>query len=110
MMPKKKEYFPNNWDAFNEVDAEFFEDLPFDQFMDWKVAGCELPSSVTCIIRENNLKTGKIKEHVYSRPSAAKNKVRQLMDEGEAEFTVCNHDTIHFMYPKDLENDYGIKG
>ena len=103
MAKKKNKYFPNNWDAYNEVDPEMFEDLPFDQFMDWKVAGWELPSSVTCIIREKNLRTGKIKEHVYSRPSAAKKKVSQLMDEGEAECTVCNHDTIHHMYPKYME-------
>ena len=106
----KKKYFPNNWDAYNEVDPELFETLPFDEFMDWKVAGWELPSSVTCIIRENNLKTGKITEHVYQRASAAKNKVRQLMAAGEAEFTICNHDTVHFMYPKDSEDyDYGIR-
>jgi hypothetical protein len=55
----KKKYFPNNWDAYNEVDPEMFEDLPFDQFMDWKVGGWELPSSVSCIIREKNLRTGK---------------------------------------------------
>ena len=97
---KKKPYFPNNWDAYNEVDPELFDTLPFDVFMEWKVGGWELPSSITCIIRENNLKTGKIKEHVYQRASAAKNKVKQLMAEGEAEFTICNHDTVHFMYPK----------
>ena len=103
MAKKNKPYFPNNWEAYNEVDAELFEALPFEQFMDWKVAGWELPSSVTCIIRDFNVRTGKIKEYVYQKPSAAKNKVRQLMDAGESEFTVCNHDTIHHMYPKYLE-------
>lgn len=101
---KKSKYFPNNWEAYSEADAELFESLPFDQFMDWKVAGWELPSSVTCIIREKNVKTGKIKEYVYQKPSAAKNKVKQLMDEGVAEITVVNQDTVHHMYPKTVED------
>ena len=103
-MSKKKKYFPNNWEAIQAAPSEYFDSIPFEQFMDWKMAGWELPSSISCIIRSKNVKTGKIKEHVYSRPSAAKNKCSQLMDEGEAEFTVCNHDTIHHMYPKYLED------
>jgi len=103
MTKKKKPYFPNNWDAFNKADAELFDDLPFEQFMDWKVAGWELPSSVACIIRDRNVRTGKIKEYVYQKSGAAENKVKQLMAIGESEFTVCSHDTIHHMYPKYYE-------
>ena len=104
---KKRDYFPNNWDAIHSAPAEYFESLPFEQFMDWKLAGWEIPSSISCIIRENNLKTGKVKEYVYSRAHAAKNKAREIMDMGESEFLVCTHDEIHLMQPKySLEDPY----
>ena len=103
-MPKKKKYFPNNWEAYNEAPAEWFEPIPFEQFMDWKLAGWELPSSISCIIRSKNVKTGKIKEFVYQRESAAKNKARELMDIGEDEFLVCTQTEIHQMQPRYLED------
>ena len=106
-MSKKKPYFPNNWKEYHKAPAESFEELPFEQFMDWKVAGWELPASVVCIIRDENLETGKIKEYVYQREHSAKNKVRELMDVGVSAITVVNENTIHYLEPKYLlEDDY----
>tara|TARA_R100000458_G_scaffold45979_2_gene44342 strand:- start:513 stop:845 length:333 start_codon:yes stop_codon:yes gene_type:complete len=102
MMPKKKPYYPNNWKAISAAPAEWFGDIPFDEFMDWKIAGWELPSSVSCIIREENLETGKIKEYVYQRTTAAKAKTRAMMREGISEFTVVSHDAVHFMTPEQV--------
>jgi len=99
-MPKKKPYFPNNVEAYRGAPSEWFEEIPYDEFMDWKIAGWELPSSVACIIREENLETGKIKEYVYQRASAAKAKTRAIMREGISEFTVCAPEAIHFMTPE----------
>ena len=100
-MPKKKKpYFPNNVEAYRGAPSEWFDEIPYDEFMDWKVSGWELPSSVACIIREENLETGKIKEHVYQRVSAAKAKTRAIMREGVSEFTVCAPEAIHFMTPE----------
>ncbi len=104
IMSKKQPYFPNNWKAFRDTPAEWFDSISFDEFMDWKIGGYEIPSSIACIIREQNLKTGKVKEHVYQRASAAKSKVRALMDKGESEFTVANHDALHFLTPKAYED------
>jgi len=103
-MTKKKKYFPNNWEAIAEAPSEYFDAIPFEQFMDWKMAGWELPSSISCIIRSKNVKTGKIKEFTYQRESAAKNKARQLMDIGEDEFLVCTQTEIHHMEPRYLED------
>ena len=100
---KKKPYFPNNIEEYRRAPAEWFEPIPFDEFMDWKVGGYEIPSSITCIIREHNLKTGKVKEYVYSKPTAAKNKVRAIMDVGESSITVCNKETIHHLFPEEIE-------
>tara|TARA_B100001996_G_scaffold380526_1_gene368119 strand:- start:1820 stop:2158 length:339 start_codon:yes stop_codon:yes gene_type:complete len=99
--PKKK-YFPNNWEAIAGAPAELFESIPFEQFMDWKMSGWEIPSSIACIIREHNLKTGKITEYVYQRHHAAEKKCRDIMAEGDSEFLICDMDEIHHMEPKYL--------
>ena len=107
MMPKrkKKPYFPNNWEAIKDAPSECFLPLPYDEFMDWKIGGWELPSSVHAVIREENLLTGKITEHVYSRQGHAENKVRAIMARGESEFIVANHEAVHVLTPK-FEEDY----
>jgi len=96
----KKKYYPNNWKAFKDTPASYFEPLSFDEFMDWKMAGWELPSSVSCIIRERNLTTDKVNEYVYTRVSDAKKRCRKIMDVGESEFIVCTSDAVHVMYPQ----------
>ena len=100
-----KRYYPNNWEAYKDAPDEMFEPHTFDEVMNWKVAGWELPSSVCCIIRVRDSKTYKIKEHTYVKESAAQNKVRQLMKTPNIEFTVCNHDAIHHVSPADLFAD-----
>jgi len=104
-MSKKKPYFPNNWKKLKDVPEELFEDIDFEDFMDWKIGGYEIPSSVSCIIREQNLKTGKVKEYVYQRNSAAQRKIKQLMDTGESEFVVCDEHNVHHLYPKHLDEE-----
>ncbi len=100
MMPKKKKYFPNNWSLYKDSDDSMFIPHEYDEFMSWKVGGWEIPSSVCCIIRESDPVTKKVKEHVYSRPQSAMKFVQKLMDEGK-EFTICDEEQIHQMYPDD---------
>tara|TARA_R100000458_G_scaffold55495_1_gene59490 strand:- start:840 stop:1172 length:333 start_codon:yes stop_codon:yes gene_type:complete len=105
MTKKKKKYFPNNYDAYASAPTEWFESIPFDQFVDWKMAGWELPSSVDCIIREET-KSGKIKEYIYSRPRDAKYRIKKMMD-AESQFTVATQDEIHYLEPRYLlKEDY----
>ena len=104
-MPKKKPYYPNNWQEFKNTPAEWFESITYDEFMDWKIGGWEMPTSVACMIRETNKRTGKVKEYVYQREHAARNKAREIMRTGESEFVVCTRDQIHFMTPKLEEID-----
>tara|TARA_Y100001951_G_C11175257_1_gene202683 strand:+ start:72 stop:401 length:330 start_codon:yes stop_codon:yes gene_type:complete len=102
MSKKKKPYYPNNWQAYANCPDEFFESLPIEQFMDWRVEGWEIPSSIACIIREEDKETGTINEYVYSRNSAAQKRVNKIMNKGNT-FIVCGHDGLHHMYPKDEE-------
>ena len=97
---KKEPYFPNNWEEISNAPAEYFDSLLFDQFMDWKMAGWQIPSSVNCIIRQHNVETGKVKEYVYQREHAARKKLTKMMAEGKYEFYVCNEDSIHHLYPQ----------
>ena len=105
MSKKKKPYFPNNWQAYANCPAEMFESLPIEQFMDWRVDGWEIPSSVSCIIREEDKENGTINEYTYSRASAAQKRVNKIMDKGNT-FVVCAHDGLHLMSPKDEVPEY----
>ena len=104
MMPKKKPYFHNNWKHLKDVPAECFDSLEFDEFMDWKIGGYEIPSSVNCIIREKRIDTGEVTEYVYQTAGRAKNKARQIMDEGVSEFIVATAESVHHLYPELIED------
>ena len=99
MSGKKKAYFPNNWQKYSELDSENFEEVEFDKFMDWKVAGWELPDSVCCVIRVSAIKTKKVTEHVYQSYGHAQRKIDQLIGVPDIEITICDHEQIHFLVP-----------
>ena len=108
MMPKKNPYFPNNWKAIKDAPHQFFLPLDFEEFMEWKMMGWEIPSSVECIIREQNLKTGKVKEYVYTKLGNANRRCDKIMKEGKSEFTVCTHDDLAHMFPRHLTKEDSI--
>ena len=105
-MPKKKPYYHNNWQTIKDTPDEYFSmphgDLTFDEFMDWKIGGYEIPSSVNCIIREKRVDTGEVTEYVYQTAGRARNKARQIMDEGVSELTVCTDVAVHHLYPQEV--------
>ena len=94
-----RKYFPNNYDRIAKAPASYFDSLPYDIFMDWKMNGWELPASHDCIIRTINCKTGKVKEYVYQQHKSAKKKVAKLIVEQEEEFIIASHDFIQHMKP-----------
>jgi hypothetical protein len=100
-MAKRKE-FPNNWQEYKNADDDMFQPHTFEEIMSWKVAGWELPSSVCCIIRTSDLNTKKVKEYVYQKRSAAQAKVDALINTPDIEFTVVDHESIHFLTPADF--------
>ena len=100
----KKEYYPNNWQEYKNLDDNNFIPHTFEELMSWKVANWELPSSVVCIIRVRNSDTYKVTEHVYSKRSAAQAKVDKLINTPGIEFTVVDHEAIHHLAPA-TDND-----
>lgn len=92
------EYFPNNWELFNQAPEEIFESHTFEEFMEWKVCGWELPRDIVCIIRAKNTNTGKIKEYTYRRQDAAEKRLMKLMESPDMEIAVVNHESVHHIY------------
>ena len=99
-MKRKKPYLPNNWKEYKEAPEEWFENHTFDELMDWKVAGWELPSSVHAIIRITDLKTKKVTEKTYQTHTGAQRKVDKLLNTKGIEFTVCDPVSIHHLNPE----------
>ena len=111
MMSKKKKDYPNNFEAIRQAAHQFFESIPFDEFMEWKMLGWEIPSSVAAIVREQDLNTGEVKEYIYNTISGANKRCKRIMKESKSEFLVCTHDDIAHMFPttkiKDGDSIYG---
>ena len=97
---RKKPYFPNNYDAVAAAPSEYFPPIPFDEFMDWKIGGYEIPSSINCIIREKRMDTGEVTEYVYQTARHGRRKAEQIMSEGVSELTICTGDEVHHLYPQ----------
>ena len=113
-MTKKKPYFANNWRAIKDTPSEHFAQydgagnyipLSFEDFMEWKLQNWELCSSHCCVIRETNLKTGKVSEYTYKRPQAAHKKINEITKAGESEFIVCDEANLHCYTPRLNETD-----
>ena len=96
--------FPNKWRKIKDIPADKFEPLFYEDVMDWKIAGWELPADVACVIRARNLEDSKIKEHVYKRMSAAESKIRQYMTYKSHELVICAEEALYYVHPEQLEN------
>ena len=98
-MAKKKDYLPNNWQEYKDADDDMFIPHTFEELMSWKVTNWELPSSVCCVIRVTDINTKKVTEQVYQKRSAAQQRMQQLINEPGIEITVCDHQSIHHLFP-----------
>ena len=110
-MSKKKKYFPNNWRAFKEQPDRFFLPIEYEEFVQWKINGWMLPSSVDCIIREEDIKTGVISEKVYCSYKAAvkyieSRTVGKTWDDNPKIYTVCNNEVVNVLKPRHMIKDH----
>ena len=100
-----KDYLPNNWQHWHDAPEDLIGEIPYDEFMEWKIGGWQLPSSHTCIIRATNKDTGKITERAYKKQAAAEERIRQLILENNYELTVVDHETVqHYIRKSDETN------
>lgn len=105
MNGKKKKDFPNNWKKFSDLDSSFYMPIEYEDFMEWKVYGWEIPGNICCLIRERNYKTNKVKEYVYQRPSAADRKIKQLTQLPHCEFIICTDEHVATIPPMSNEDE-----
>tara|TARA_R100000152_G_scaffold19648_2_gene12105 strand:- start:282 stop:596 length:315 start_codon:yes stop_codon:yes gene_type:complete len=101
----KKRYYPNNWRAIRNAPDEIFDSLPFEDFMSWRADNWELPSSVFCLIREDNIETGKVKEYTYTNRTAARKKLIELCGNKDAEISVVTSNQFEFIPKEELNAD-----
>ena len=102
-MTRKKPDFPNNWEAIESAPAEIFKAIEVEEFMDWRVSSWDMPDSVVCMIRSENMDDGTIKEYIYQRESDARKRLTKLKDENNQRITVATHDEIVLMTPMWLD-------
>lgn len=105
MSGKRKKEFPNSWKQYAELDSSLFTPIEYEEFMDWKVYGWEIPGNVCCLIRERNVSTGKVHEHVYQRTSAADKKIKQLSLQHNVEFTIVTNQHVATVQADDNPED-----
>ena len=94
-----KKYFPNKWNAYKKVPSEKFGTISFGKFMAYRVGGYDIPDDVSCIIRQEDVITGKIKEYVYKTDLGAKKRIDKLVNDylDPVNITVCDAHRIHYL-------------
>nr|BDD44256.1 hypothetical protein 2 [bacterium] len=90
----KGDYYPNKWQAVKDIEEGLFDDLPFDEFFEWRVCSHELLPGWHSIIRVHDKKSGKVKEHVYKSRHHAINKVKSLMKNPNVRFDVATENGV----------------
>ncbi len=105
-MTEKKPYFPNNWKRYKDSPDEMFVEHTYEELMDWKIGGWELPESVCALIRVTDVNTKQITEYSYQRKDAAEKRVGALLEKGGVELVIATQDKIAFITPEDYEDDY----
>jgi len=104
---KRPKYFPNNWKAYKDSPDEFFIPLTYKDFFNWKVMGWVLPSSIACVIREEN-EYGYISEKVYSQSAAAQKYLDAKTTDKNMKtiFTIVDGNSVQVLRPNRKGDKY----
>ena len=97
-MSGKKKYFPNNIKRIQNAPDEVFQELPFEEVMDWRVCSWELPESIACVIRCENANTGKITEFTYQQHGSATKKLDTLTSDPDNIVTIATQEAVHQLF------------
>ena len=94
----KKRLFANNWKEYRDTPHEYFPEVPFNEYMEWRVLGWEILPTHCCLIRART-KTGKVKEYSYKRWAAAEKKINKLMDDpNTVELTIADNEEVQLIH------------
>ncbi len=88
---RRKKTYPNKWSLVKNAPLEVFQPLCFDleEFMFLRGDVFELPDDIECIIRSQDVVTGKTEEYVYKKIHYARKKLKQLTKTERHEIFVC---------------------
>ena len=100
----RSKYFKNKWNEYNAISSDKFEPIEFELFMDWRGENWELKRSYSHVIRATDHNNNKVKEYAYKRKHAAEKRFKQLMTEDNVSITICSHDAVHHLHPKEFIN------
>ena len=103
MKRKRKPYFPNNYEAYAQCPASFFESITYEEFYDWKISEWIIPSSVAAIVRTTDVKTKQVKEFVYKTDHGVEQRIKKLLADRRYEFVVCSAENIHHLSPNQFK-------
>ena len=108
MSSKKKPYFPNNWKEIQSIPEEFLGPIEYEDLYEMRVCQWDIPSSVTCIMRVTNQTRNTVREFVYQRPHAARDRFQKEIETDDAvEIVLCTDSglSLHTNYiPDDFED------
>jgi hypothetical protein len=94
----KKKLFANNWKEYRDTPVELFPEVPFEEYMEWRVHGWEILPTHCCVIRART-DNGKVKEYCYKRWSAAEKRINKLLgDPDMVELTIADDEEVKVMY------------
>lgn len=100
-----RKYYPNNWREIQQAPEEYFPDMDYEDFRDWKVFGYELPANVYGIVRSESKDGGKTIEYTYKSEYQARQRVKKEILK-ERQVTLCTMEGVWHIkpYPIDFNN------
>lgn len=102
---KCRKYFPHNIREIQQSPDHFFCSLPYDELMEWKINGYELPDSVFCLMRIRNKDTQLIEERYYNTTHYAKRRLAKCIQDG-SEVTMVSNEGCYHIDSRDVFLDF----
>ena len=102
---KRRKYFPHNIREIQEAPDHFFYPIPYDELIEWKIFGYEIPDSVFCIMRIRNKETQLIEERYYNTTHYAKKRLAKCIEDG-SEVTMVSNEGCYHIDSRDVFLDF----
>ena len=102
---KRRKYFPHNIKEIQAAPDDFFYSLPYNELIEWKINGYEIPDSVFCIMRIKNKETQLIEERYYNTTHYAKKRLAECIEDG-SEVTMVSNEGCYYIDSRDVFLDF----
>jgi hypothetical protein len=100
---RKKSDFPNEWKFYKNLEPDQFETPTYKDFIEERVHYWELLPGVQLVTRAQHLRTGKIRERIFTTTSEIRKFMSQIQKSGEPYHVFCYDNTHSFtaIFPTD---------